>query len=153
MRGKYLIYGALALVGMSFLGAKKAFDINEVVPQLQAALSGIRKLGANGTGLTITIDVLIKNPTNKALNLAALGAVKVAKLHLHDRNGNYVGRAEPNLTTISIPSNGQIILKNLVLHGEYTDLLQFIIGGGFSLNVNDYTVTPEIEALGRTITV
>jgi|GEM_PF-3805699 len=152
MRAKYLLYGALALVGISALGAKKGFDLSDIIPQLQTTLTAIRKVGFTSTGVNIMIDVLVKNPTNKDLNFASAGAVTVKRLLIYDRNNQLVATAEPNINAISIPAGSEIVLKNIPLASTFGDILQSILGG-LSTNPDDYSVVAEIGALGTTVTV
>lgn len=152
MKAKYLLFAAAALVGISALGAKKGFDLNEIIPQLQTTLKTIRKVNFSGSGINVVIDVTIKNPTNKALNFASAGAVTVKKLLVYDRNNNLVATAEPNINALSIPAGGSIVLENIPLSTNYGNILDTILGG-FSTNPDDYTVVAEIGALGSSITV
>ena len=94
MKGKYLLYGALALVGVSAFGAKKGFDLADVASQLTATIKTIRNLGGRQnptTGqleATARIDVAITNPTTKDLNFATAGAVTISELLIFDKRAH-----------------------------------------------------------------
>ena len=153
MKMKYLLYGALALVGISAIRTK-GFEIREVLPQLKATLSAIRKVGFSWEDKMINaaIDVTIKNPSNKALNVASAGAVTISKLLVYDRQNNLVATAAPNINALSIPAGGQIVLKNIPLESTFEGIVNSLLGG-FSTNPDDYKIEAEINALGTMITV
>ncbi len=151
MKMKYLLYGALALVGISAIRTK-GFEIKEVLPQLKATLSAIRKVGFSRQGINAMIDVTVKNPSNKALNVASAGAVTISKLLVYDRQNNLVATAAPNINALSIPAGGEIVLKNIPLESTFKGIVNSLLGG-FSTNPDDYRIEAEINALGTMITV
>lgn len=158
MIGKVILYGTLALVGLSALGAKKAFDINDILPQLQTTLTAIQRLGARTnpvTGeleVTARINVAITNPTDKDLDIASAGAITIRKLTIYDLDNNLIAIAEPNINALSIVSGDTLILENILIYAPAKSTLDNIFSG-LSTNPDDYTVVAEINALGATLSL
>lgn len=152
MKIKYLALGALALVGISALGAKKAIDVSSIASQLQTTLRAIRKLDFTANGINLEVDIAIKNPTKQELSIATAGAVTLKRLLIYDKKQKLVATAEPNISALTIVPGGTIVLDRVPIVATYSSVLDTIFGG-FSTNPDDYTVKAEITALGTTMTV
>lgn len=148
MNKKYLILGGLALTVLSSFGAQKGYNITSVAGKLETGLKAIKNINFTATGVNMKIDVTIKNPTTKALDVSAGGAVTVKTINIYDKHGFLVATANPNIMAISIAPGGTVILEDVPVSSRYGDIINLVVSGASS-DPDDYRVETVIESFGK----
>lgn len=145
------IVGALGLLAVSALGAKKGMGIKSVAEQLQIKLKSIRNLQVFGSGLNIQVDIDIINPTSVPLDITTGGLVSISRIFIYDKNRNLVATATPNLSNISIGPQSSFTLDRVPVSSSFGNILNVLLAG--SLKPENFKAEAEIQAFGTTFTI
>lgn len=154
MKKILLLGGAAAAYWAYKAGSNKVDTIKQTVEALIIKVASVSNFNIIDGGITFNTTLRVTNPTPNPLNLNAQQLVTIRKISFYTNDGQYLGVSYPNITGISIPANGVIMVSDIptqVKVSNFGTLLNNAIG--LFLDPNKLKITTEIDALGRTYTV
>ena len=150
---KILIFGALAVAGVSLLGYQKSKRLQAIFDKMTIRPNSLPKnIEASLTQISFEIDVLLSNPTGE--DFAVSGYVATLTQVMVYFRGKFLGVANVMIDEIAVPRMGQLVLQDIrvvvatktIMSNIMTisDQLQSL----GSLNINDLTFTGVVNVLG-----
>lgn len=149
-----LIVGVLAIGGIYILGKNKAIEIGSQLTSLEAQVSKIKIVGFTTKAINFMASVILRNPTDTAVNIKTGGVVTLQRLIFRDTGGAVIGESYPSIASLTIPSKGSIELNDIPSSMDFKSL-------GLALNaaiaaINDPSaiqVTAELKTPAGIITI
>jgi hypothetical protein len=129
---KKILYGSIAAIALfAIYGAKRATELAAVFNEMTIEPnSAPKKVKINLQTLSFNMDFLLSNPSNE--DFAVSGYIATLKLIKVYYKGIFLGFANVNIDTVSVPSNNTMVLHDLPIQipvknvvNLLTDLLDF----------------------------
>lgn len=155
MKKTLFIFGA-AFAGLAFLGVKKYKQAQELLRNLQVEISSISDLKINSKNISLNAVLKLQNNTNVDFGATLTSLIKVKTVKVYNVDGLYLGQAEVNISSISIPNNSFTNLPEIPFEFSLGNA-----GAEFFNNITNYLNKDfsrlkfklEIEAFGSVITI
>lgn len=146
--------GILLVGGLVVLGIAAKSKINTwklIAKQLKATPTGVSSIKITDGKLKFNINVSIFNPTGQDFS-PNLALVKLKKVIVNDKAGNYVGQITIDRSSVNIPKGSSTTIKNLPVELPIAWNLQNI-QNLVQMKPTDYKTNIVLSILGSEITI
>jgi|GEM_PF-3752169 len=137
-----------------YIGKNKADEYLQAFKQLEFKPLGIKNLRISGGKLSFYTNLKIKNNSLTDLDLDTAKKVVLSRIFVYNANGEYLGKATPNLSSINLPAQSTTVVENINTVVPLDDLGS-VLTNALSIiqNPNSLKLKLEFSAFGETFTV
>lgn len=156
--GKKIMFSLAALVALVlYFGYQKSKKLIAVFEKMEISPNKISGLKINLNDLNFNLDLLFRNPTIDDFSVTGFGVAKLKEVDVY-YDGVYLATSPINLTSISIPAQGSLIVHNVpVVVKNYLKIIAtnpaLLTNIATNFNVGKVTTTARIEVAGQIIEI
>ncbi len=137
-----------------YIGKNKADEYLQAFEQLEFKPLGIKNIRLSGGKLSFytSLEIVNNSLTNIALDTAK--KVVLSRILVYNSNGEYLGKATPNLSAINLPAQSTTVVENINTVVPLDDLGS-VLTNALSIiqNPNSLKLKLEFSAFGETYTI
>lgn len=148
-----IIIGFVAIISIiAFLGYKKYQKLRNIFDKITIDIAGISGIKLTNSSLNFNASIKLTNPTQEALDANGY-LVKIARINFF-YNNKYIATAHPNISSLSVAANNQLIISDIPVVFPYKALVTNISEIlNFELNENLLTVEIIISVGGSEFSI
>lgn len=111
-------FGIILAIGSLFVWGfgQSQIMINQYVDaikQFTYGIKGISKVKISKGLVKFNLDLLLNNPSDKNFNFNLGNTITLKQIQFYNTQGNYIGVAKPNLSSIILPANSSTVIKDI----------------------------------------
>lgn len=112
----------------------------EAIKQFTYKIRNISNLRISSGKIKFNLAIQLNNPSIKNFNFNSGNTITLSEIKFFNQQGNYLGVARPGLTSINLPANGQIEIKDIP-----TELPLNSVGNVFTLATNASSLSKNLK--------